>query len=154
MKSPLVFPRGRAGRGMSAAVVVVALAAVSPVAAVLPSAGAADQAATVSYFRQIRPILQANCQGCHQPAKAEGGYVMTEPAKMLAAGDSGTAGIVPGKPETSHLLEQIVPGGDGKAEMPKNGKPLTAAEIDLVRRWIAWKPLTASTRRPTRGSPS
>ena len=26
----------------------------------------------VSYFDQIRPILQANCQGCHQPAKAKG----------------------------------------------------------------------------------
>ena len=32
---------------------------------------------TVSYFREVRPIFQAHCQGCHQPAKASGGYVMT-----------------------------------------------------------------------------
>ena len=32
----------------------------------------------VSYYKQIRPILQAHCQGCHQPAKAKGGYVMTD----------------------------------------------------------------------------
>ena len=31
----------------------------------------------VSYYREIRPILQANCQGCHQPAKNKGGYLMT-----------------------------------------------------------------------------
>ena len=24
----------------------------------------------VSYFKEIRPIFQQNCQGCHQPAKA------------------------------------------------------------------------------------
>ena len=39
-------------------------------------------------------------------------------ARLLAAGDSGTAGIVPGKPEASHLLSQITPGVDGKSEMP------------------------------------
>src|SRR5262245_21552610 len=32
----------------------------------------------VSYYRDVRPLLQANCQGCHQPAKAKGGYVMTD----------------------------------------------------------------------------
>ncbi len=137
MKSPLVRPHGRVGRGPGLRFPLVAGVAGWLAVCLAGASPAAEQPAAVSYFRQIRPILQANCQGCHQPAKAEGGYVMTEPAKMLAAGDSGTAGIVPGKPETSHLVEQIVPGADGKAEMPKNGKPLTAAEIDLVRRWIA-----------------
>ena len=32
----------------------------------------AARPAAVSYFRDVRPILQANCQGCHQPAKASG----------------------------------------------------------------------------------
>ena len=91
----------------------------------------------VSYHKQIRPIFQANCQGCHQPAKAEGGYVMTEVARMLAAGDSATPGVVPGKPEASHLLAQITPDASGAAEMPKNAKPLAATDIALVRRWIA-----------------
>jgi WD40 repeat protein/mono/diheme cytochrome c family protein len=91
----------------------------------------------VSYHKQIRPIFQANCQGCHQPAKAEGGFVMTEVAKMLAAGDSATPGIVPGNPDASHLLAQITPDASGVAEMPKAAKPLAASEIALVRRWIA-----------------
>jgi mono/diheme cytochrome c family protein len=101
------------------------------------SAGAADPPQPVSYFKQIRPIFQANCQGCHQPAKAEGGFVMTEVAKMRVAGDSGSLGVVPGKPADSHLLDQITPDASGKAEMPKEGKPLAAAEIELVKRWIA-----------------
>jgi mono/diheme cytochrome c family protein len=25
----------------------------------------------VSYFKDVRPIFQAQCQGCHQPAKAK-----------------------------------------------------------------------------------
>ena len=49
------------------------------------SCGAAENAASeskaaskVSYYHDVRPILQANCQGCHQPAKNKGGYVMTD----------------------------------------------------------------------------
>ena len=38
---------------------------------------AASTAAKVSYDKQVRPIFQAHCQGCHQPAKAGGAYVMT-----------------------------------------------------------------------------
>ena len=84
---------------------------------------AADPSPTdgpVSYHKQIRPLFQATCQGCHQPAKAQGGFVMTDVARLLAAGDSGVAGIVPSKPEESRLLEVITAGPDGVAEMPKH----------------------------------
>ncbi|MFM8805407.1 MAG: c-type cytochrome domain-containing protein, partial [Planctomycetia bacterium] len=103
----------------------------------LPLAAAAETPPPVSYHKQIRPLFQAHCQGCHQPAKAEGGFVMTDVGRMQAAGDSGAPGIVPGKPEESHLLAQIVPDAAGQAEMPKGGKSLAAADIDLVKRWIA-----------------
>jgi len=46
----------------------------------------------VSYHKQIRPLFQATCQGCHQPAKANGAFVMTDVARMFAPGDSGMAG--------------------------------------------------------------
>lgn len=90
----------------------------------------------VSYFKQIRPIFQANCQGCHQPAKRGGEYVMTSFEQMLKGGESSEAAIVPGKPEASALLTQITP-KDGKAEMPKDKPPLAQPQIDLVRTWIA-----------------
>ena len=61
------------------------------------------EAEKVSYDKQIRPILQAHCQGCHQPAKAGGGYVMTSFDRMLKGGESGDRAIVPSQPGESHL---------------------------------------------------
>ena len=95
---------------------------------------AAEEA--VSYYKHIRPILQAHCQGCHQPAKQSGEYVMTDFARLVAGGESGTAAIVPGQLEESYLIELITP-VDGEAMMPKEKSPLSQAEIDLIRRWIS-----------------
>ena len=89
----------------------------------------------VSFFKDVRPIFQQNCQGCHQPAKAQGGYVMTEHAAMLKQGDSGKPGIAPGKPKESYLLNEIRV-HEGKSEMPKNGTPLTKDQFTLIERWI------------------
>lgn len=97
----------------------------------------ADGTKPVSYFNQIRPILQANCQGCHQPAKAKGGYVMTDFAGLFKGGDNEGAAIVPGKPTESAMLALISPDKDGEAEMPKGKKPLHSAEIELIKKWIA-----------------
>ena len=90
----------------------------------------------VSYAAQVRPILQAHCTGCHQPAKRQGDYDLTTTDAMRAAGESGERSIVPGDPGASYLMAQIAV-HDGVAEMPKNGAPLAAGEIELMRRWIA-----------------
>ena len=96
-----------------------------------------DAAAKVSYYRQIRPIFQAHCQGCHQPAKDSGGYVMTAFDQMLAGGESETAAVVRGKPADSYLLELIRHDEQGAASMPKDRPALSAAEIELIEKWIA-----------------
>jgi len=36
----------------------------------------------VSFYRDIRPIFQTHCHGCHQPAKQGGDYVMTSYAQL------------------------------------------------------------------------
>ncbi|HTN02662.1 MAG TPA: c-type cytochrome domain-containing protein, partial [Planctomycetaceae bacterium] len=103
----------------------------------LPSAAlAADMPEKVSFHKQIRPIFQANCNGCHQPAKPEGAFDTTSIAKLLKPGESGKAGIVAGKPDESHLLQQIIP-KDGKAAMPQGKDPLVDRDIQLIRQWIA-----------------
>jgi WD40 repeat protein/mono/diheme cytochrome c family protein len=89
----------------------------------------------ISYSRDIRPIFHQHCLGCHQPAKAQGGYVMTDHAALLKAGEAEKAGVVPGKPGESHLLDQIRV-KNGKAEMPKNRDPLSDKQIKLVEEWI------------------
>jgi WD40 repeat protein/mono/diheme cytochrome c family protein len=90
----------------------------------------------VSYYKHVRPILQGACHGCHQPAKAKGGYVMTEFSALVKGGDDAGAAIVPGKPGESSVIKNITPGPDGKVEMPKKGDPLKPAEIALIERWI------------------
>ncbi|MCH2113790.1 MAG: DUF1549 domain-containing protein [Pirellulales bacterium] len=95
----------------------------------------AGDSVPVSFYRQVRPILQARCQGCHQPAKAGGGYVMMSVEAMLRQGDSDLVGVVPGDPAASHLIAQITP-EDGTAAMPQEGDPLTEAQIALIARWI------------------
>ncbi|MDE0959200.1 MAG: DUF1549 domain-containing protein [Planctomycetota bacterium] len=89
----------------------------------------------VSYYRDIRPIFQASCHGCHQPAKAKGQYVMTNFASLLAGGGDDAA-IVAHQPDQSELIEMITP-IDGESEMPKKGDPLNPAQIKLIRDWIS-----------------
>src|SRR5580693_2442841 len=60
----------------------------------------------VSFYRQVRPILQRHCTGCHQPAKAGGKLVLTSYAAAKAGGEQGT-GFEPGKPAESLLIEFI-----------------------------------------------
>ena len=97
---------------------------------------AQEQADQVSYYTQIRPIFQAECHGCHQPAKARGGYVMTGFESLLQGGKSGYKAIIPRNPDESLLVELITP-VDGEAEMPQKADPLSAAEIAIIRDWIA-----------------
>lgn len=103
----------------------------------LPLAAAAEEPVKVSYFKDVRPVLQQHCNGCHQPAKPLGGYVTTAHADLLKAGERGKVGVDPGKPAGSYLLEQIRVHDNGKAEMPRNRDPLGAAQIKLITDWIA-----------------
>src|SRR5258708_31509142 len=89
-------------------VIALGLRAGHKVSAAEPGKEAAI-AETVSYYRDVRPVFQQHCQGCHQPAKAGGEFVMVTHAGLLKAGESGAAAVVPGKPEGSKLFEQITP---------------------------------------------
>jgi mono/diheme cytochrome c family protein len=107
-------------------------------AGALPGAEpAAKPAGPVSYYRDVRPIFQQYCQGCHQPAKPLGGFVMTEHADLFKKGDRDQPGVVAGKPEQSFLIEQITAKDGKKPAMPRGRDPLTDAQVALIRRWIA-----------------
>lgn len=121
-------------RLLSLALSVVSLGGI---ASVVPAEDATKTAPPVSYYKDVRPIFQQHCLGCHQPAKAMGGYNMVEFADLLKAGDQGQPAVVPGKPQESYLIHEITPNASGKAEMPKGRDPLSAAQIQLIRDWIA-----------------
>ena len=103
-------------------------------------AGAAESApvspsAAISYNREIRPILSDACFHCHGPdQKTRKGKF-----RLDVAEDAVTKGaIVPGKPEESKLVERIrSTGADEIMPPPEAHKALSAAQKDLLARWIA-----------------
>jgi len=101
----------------------------------IPASGE-DTDGPVSFHEQVLPLLRANCQGCHQPAKQQGDYLMTDFQRLLKGGESEEAAIVPGKPDESYLMAQITAEGDERPSMPPSGTPLTPEQVQLIRRWI------------------
>ncbi len=91
---------------------------------------------SVSFHSQIKPLLQSRCSGCHQAAKSQGEYILTDFVSLMKPGETGTPSIVPGKPEASYLISQIQRNDKGQAEMPKGLPALSQVEIDLISRWI------------------
>jgi len=107
--------------------------AVQPVAAQnQPAAAQADT--RISYFRQIRPVLQRQCQGCHQPASKQADLLLTSYEGFRTGGKSGPS-FLAGKPDQSLVLAYLK--GDRQPRMPLGGEPVAAEQIDLFRRWIA-----------------
>lgn len=96
-------------------------------------AGAAEESAPpVSYYRQVRPLLQRQCSGCHQPAKAGGNLILTDFAAFQKGGENG-AGFVAGQPDNSLLIQYVI--GE-KPEMPRGADPLKPDQIAMLKRWI------------------
>ena len=92
-------------------------------------------AAPVSFEREVMPLLEKRCNNCHYPDEQRGGLDLTRIATILRGGDDLGPAIVPSKPDDSPIIQVLT--GAKKPEMPKKGEKLPAAEIDLLRRWIA-----------------
>ena len=85
------------------------------------------------FRKDIAPLLERRCVRCHQPGIAKGGISIATPSDLR---DSGY--LVPGEPGQSELLNLVTSAADGQsARMPKEGKPLAAQEVLLLREWIA-----------------
>src|SRR5262245_15594623 len=89
----------------------------------------------VDFARDIQPILQLRCQGCHGPDKQRGDLRLDSRAAALRGGDSRGPAIVPGKSAASPLIH-LVSGRDSKLRMPPKGDPLAAEQVALLRAWI------------------
>jgi hypothetical protein len=91
--------------------------------------------AEIQFNRDIRPILSDNCFYCHGPDKNH------RKGKMrLDIRDEALAkeAFVPGKPDASELVRRIyTTNEDDLMPPPKAHKVLTAAQKDLLKRWIA-----------------
>ncbi len=95
----------------------------------------AKAAAKVSYHKQIKPLFEAKCITCHDSESHKGGLDMSSVAAMRKGGEDAGPSIISGKPDSSPLVQYIR--GLKKPQMPMRKKPLTEAELHLVRQWIA-----------------
>ena len=90
----------------------------------------------VSYEKDVRPVLQAKCLGCHDSKKAKSDLRLDVRAKATAGGESGAKGIVPGKSGESEIYKRVV-SADKKLVMPPEGNErLTDKEAGALRAWI------------------
>lgn len=90
---------------------------------------------TVSFARDVAPILTANCNGCHYAAtRPMGDFVMNTYTQLLKGGESGAA-IEPGKGDDSLIVKKIR--GMSGQRMPAGGRPaLSEDKIKLITTWI------------------
>jgi hypothetical protein len=100
---------------------------------------AAASAADIGYRRDVLPLLSDRCFKCHGPdsASREAGLRLDQPEAAIAELESGAKAIVPGDAQQSALVERIF-SDDPDVMMPPadSGKSLSAAEKDLLRRWV------------------
>ena len=100
---------------------------------------AAEAAPKLDFNRDIRPILSDNCFACHGfDAKKRKGKLRLDTAEGATALKDGIRAVKPGDPEASELIKRIL-SKDPEEVMPPpdSHKQITAAQVDILRRWIA-----------------
>ena len=84
----------------------------------------------LSFEKSVLPIFQAKCFNCHGEKRQRGGLDVRNKAAILKGGESGAV-LKPSSLKDSILWEKI-----RTDEMPEGQVKLTAAEKDVIRRWI------------------
>jgi hypothetical protein len=116
------------------------LPAVAALLVLAPVAGAGGALPEpVRYGRDVLPILSAKCFACHGPDEEgrQADLRLDLEAEVKADRDAGRV-IAPGNPDASELLIRVT-SSDADVVMPPGDshKPLTAEQVEILRRWIA-----------------
>jgi len=92
----------------------------------------ADPANPAFFESTIRPLLRAQCLGCHNQGNRSSGLAVDSREALLEGGNRGAAAI-PGKPEDSLLIQAVLRQGDLK--MPPAG-PLKPEQVEALKKWV------------------
>jgi hypothetical protein len=103
----------------------------------LPALRAIDpeEAAKVSYARDVQPILEDRCTSCHEGDEPDGGIRLTSVSDMMKPGEKSGPGVIPFKPDESSMVQYIR--GIKQPQMPRKRVPLTEQQLHVIRMWIA-----------------
>lgn len=91
--------------------------------------------ATISFNRDVRPILSENCFQCHGPDKnrREAELRLDVREEALAA-----KAFLPGKPADSEMIRRIFETDEDERMPPlKSNRTLTLAQKEILKRWVA-----------------
>lgn len=94
----------------------------------------------LDFNRDIRPILSHNCFFCHgqDGSHREANLRLDEASGATQDLGHGRSAIVPGKPEASELIKRVFSSNEEEVMPPPSShKKLTAAQRELLKRWIA-----------------
>ena len=93
----------------------------------------------VDFARDIRPILIDHCYQCHGPdaAHRKAELRLDLPGTARAKLPSGNIAVVPGDLAASELWTRITHSAPEQRMPPPEGKPLSAPQKGLLKRWIA-----------------
>ena len=91
----------------------------------------------VDFVKNVQPILEQNCVGCHKPEKLEAEFDLTTRETAFESGQSAPY-LIAFQPEESLLYTLTKLEASDEALMPpKNqGGPLPADQIEILRTWI------------------
>ncbi|MCI0534264.1 MAG: PSD1 and planctomycete cytochrome C domain-containing protein [Verrucomicrobiales bacterium] len=94
-------------------------------------------AASVDYLKDIKPLLQERCYACHGALKQKKSLRLDTVTAMLKGSSDGPV-IVRSEPDKSPLIQRVATTNLEDRMPPEHeGQPLTAAQIKLLRDWIA-----------------
>jgi len=94
----------------------------------------------LDFNRDVRPILSDRCFSCHGPDSEDrqAGLRLDVRDEVIAALDSGLVAVVPGDPAKSEIVARITSTDpDVVMPPPRLNKPITPAEAEILKRWIA-----------------
>jgi hypothetical protein len=112
----------------------------SAVAQPTPPAPTPNAESRIDFARQIKPLLERSCAGCHSGETPRGLFRVDGRDALLKGGASGEAAVVAGHSETSPLID-YVSGRVPDSEMPPQARRerfpgLSVDEVALLRAWI------------------
>jgi dipeptidyl aminopeptidase/acylaminoacyl peptidase len=102
-------------------------------------------AAAQDYTKDIRPIFEKYCFGCHLTGVKMGAFELASYAELMRPGSHGQV-VIAGDRAGSRLYQMVA----GKIEpgMPMDGRKLSDAEVELIGKWI-----DAGAKGPTQPEP-
>lgn len=89
----------------------------------------------VDFSHEIVPLLKKHCAECHAGDKKKGGFSFNTRADLMAGAESGP--VVQGVDADKSRLIEVVVSMDSDEQMPPKGGRLTAAEVALLKGWVA-----------------